>query len=321
MLFILSWLGAYWEWLFSPGRDHAVLHPFVYQPHTNSYESRSHVTLRSGSLYGVTLVRNKGPYLREWLDFHFKQGFDQFIVYNHNASDANTLRVLLPYIQDNRVVFVSALHTAPGDCSFRDERSVDHWYAKCQTVCFTQAFNIIRNFSASVDTWVAQFDIDEYMFGMGGRCLKAALRAIVIQIDILHIRGLTFGTSGFVRNNDFDSVIQSHLYRAPKGRNATIKKKLLRASNQWIYETSTHFASCVIYGCRNFLLSPFNKYLRLHHYQFFSEEESRLKAVTNHNSYYDTVSSVGEMTDYFNLIYDATILNATSCSNASISIQ
>ena len=303
---------AIWECFFSLQYNIRKLHPFIFQPSTNTY-SQNHIKLRNGSLYGVTLVRNKGPFLKEWLDFHFNQGFDQFLIYNHNVSDTQTLDVLLPYILDNnRVILISALQTAPEHCSFQNELYVDHWFGTCQNFCFTQAFNIIRNFSSDINTWVGHFDIDEFMFGVGNKCLKTALKSIIVQIDVLYMKGLTFGTNGFAQNNQFDSVIQTHLHRAPNNKHTIIQKKLLRTSNQWIYETRTHDAYCIFSACRQFKLSPFNKYIRLHHYQFISMEENILKAKTNHNSYYNQISN---NLDYFNTIYDPTILNVSHCTS------
>tara|TARA_R100001530_G_scaffold129823_1_gene100368 strand:- start:171 stop:980 length:810 start_codon:yes stop_codon:yes gene_type:complete len=49
------------------------------------------------NLTGVYWIKDEGPYLEEYIEFHLLQGFDHFIFYDNGSTD-NTFEVLNPYI-------------------------------------------------------------------------------------------------------------------------------------------------------------------------------------------------------------------------------
>ena len=52
----------------------------------------------------VLIAKNEAPYIKEWLDFHIKQGVSHFIIYNNESTD-NFSEVLRPYIESGRVTY------------------------------------------------------------------------------------------------------------------------------------------------------------------------------------------------------------------------
>ena len=50
----------------------------------------------------VAIIKNEGPYLREWLEYHKLVGVDKIYVYD-NASDDDTAKILVPYIRSGFV--------------------------------------------------------------------------------------------------------------------------------------------------------------------------------------------------------------------------
>ena len=53
------------------------------------------------------MARDEGPYLREWLEYHFLIGVQRIYVYDNGSAD-DTPDVLAPYIADGRVIYTAA---------------------------------------------------------------------------------------------------------------------------------------------------------------------------------------------------------------------
>lgn len=286
--------------------------PIIFLHQESRYES-SDFDLNRGSLFGVTLIRNKAPFLKEWLDFHLAQGFDQFIIYNHNVSDEYSIEVLLPYIVKNQVILIDAMATAPYACDFHLEGYNPHWYSYCQDICFTHGMEIVRHNTIRHEAWVLQFDIDEYVFGLKGKCFRDAFDQIKENYDVVHMKGFTFGTNFFEYNQQFSSVIHSHFLRAPSYLNATDHKKLILVTSPWPFWTTTHDVTCYLDMCNRQRLPHQNDWIRFHHYQYISNEEAKLKAKTNTNLDYVKIIENPAHIEFFNSVYDESILNVTIC--------
>ncbi len=269
--------------------------------------------VRINTVMGVTLVRNKSPFLKEWLDFHFAQGFGKFFIYNHNSTDANTVKVLQPYLKNKRVIMFDALRTFPKECSYDDEQRVTHWYSKCQTYCFTQIFDFIHHkFEKSSNVWLLNFDIDEFVFGLDSKCIVNTLRAVSSSVDVVTILGLSYGHSNFKNNSQFDSVVSSHLWRSPT--NHVMRKTFVRASSNQIYFITTHMAFCYTFHCKEKRFEAINSDIRFNHYSILSEEEARIKASNNHNSYYTEILGDPSALNSLSSIFDDTFtIKAKSC--------
>ena len=52
----------------------------------------------------VLIAKNEATYIKEWLDFHIKQGVSKFIIYDNESTD-NFLEVLQPYIESGTVIY------------------------------------------------------------------------------------------------------------------------------------------------------------------------------------------------------------------------
>lgn len=55
---------------------------------------RTHFPEREGIAL-VLIAKNEAPYIKEWLDFHLKQGVSHFIIYDNESTD-NFQEVLQP---------------------------------------------------------------------------------------------------------------------------------------------------------------------------------------------------------------------------------
>ena len=52
----------------------------------------------------VLIAKNEGLYIKEWLDFHIKQGVSHFIIYDNESTD-NFHDVIMPYIASGLVTY------------------------------------------------------------------------------------------------------------------------------------------------------------------------------------------------------------------------
>lgn len=52
----------------------------------------------------TSVVKNEGPYLREWIEYHKIVGVERFYLYD-NESDDDTKKILEPYIKEGTVVY------------------------------------------------------------------------------------------------------------------------------------------------------------------------------------------------------------------------
>jgi len=55
-------------------------------------------------LCAAAVVKNEGPYLREWIEYHTELGVEVFYIYDNDSTD-NTEAILKPYIDSGRVVY------------------------------------------------------------------------------------------------------------------------------------------------------------------------------------------------------------------------
>ena len=58
---------------------------------------------REGLLF-VLIAKNEAPYIKEWIDFHLKQGATHFVIYDNESTD-NFYDVLRPYIESEIVTY------------------------------------------------------------------------------------------------------------------------------------------------------------------------------------------------------------------------
>ena len=52
------------------------------------------------------IIKNEGPYIREWIDFHIAAGVDRFFIFD-NESDDDTYNTLMTYIDSGKVIYIS----------------------------------------------------------------------------------------------------------------------------------------------------------------------------------------------------------------------
>ena len=89
----------------------------------------------------VLIAKNEASYIKEWLDFHIKQGVSHFIIYDNESTD-NFREVLQPYIEAGIVIY-------------------DIIRGKCRQI---DAYNIALNKYRHRFKYMGFIDADEFVF-------------------------------------------------------------------------------------------------------------------------------------------------------------
>ncbi len=119
------------------------------------------------------IMKNEGPYLIEWLEFHKLVGVERFYLYNNNSTD-NTLALVSPYIDKQIVVF--------HDWPLKRGQQIKA-YIHCLEQYKTES------------EWIAFIDLDEFLFPTEKDNLQEIL-AEFIDYPAVGVNWLNFGPSG-----------------------------------------------------------------------------------------------------------------------------
>lgn len=118
------------------------------------------------------IAKNEGPYFKEWIDWHLKQGVDRFYIYDNDSTD-NTYETLLPYINSGTVVYIPY----PG-------------YRR-QLASYDDCLERVRELTR----WLAFIDIDEFIVPQKNCTLREFLQDFE-KFSAVEINWLVYGSGG-----------------------------------------------------------------------------------------------------------------------------
>lgn len=165
----------------------------------------------------ATMLKNKRPWLREWIEFNLLIGVEHLIIYDNYSTD-HPLEILQYYINAGYVTYVpwppqeipvflepktqleewqySWMNDTLATCL--DDTFTIHKQGPCQMAAFLDAIWKTNN---GVSRWLGVWDIDEFIFPRehsGYRTLDSLLRAEFADYTHLEFQGSVFGTSGHI---------------------------------------------------------------------------------------------------------------------------
>ena len=161
----------------------------------------------------VSIIRNEGPYLEEWIEFHRLVGFQHFILYNNDSTD-DTVEVLQRYIESNIVTLIPW----PNFCTTHN----------LQLLAYSHALALM----AGRTRWLSFIDLDEFVFPTETDDLRAALVEFESE-PAVGVYWSLFGTSG-LKSKPQGLVIENYTWRMPypMERNTTPdQERLLKKMN------------------------------------------------------------------------------------------
>lgn len=118
------------------------------------------------------IAKNEGPYFKEWIEWHRKQGVEKFYIYDNESTD-ETRQVLEPYIASGLVEYTYF----PGQ--------------KRQLAAYDDCFERHR-----LDTrWLALIDLDEFIVPVKDKTIPDFLRRFE-AFPVVEINWLVYGSGG-----------------------------------------------------------------------------------------------------------------------------
>lgn len=118
------------------------------------------------------IAKNEGPYFKEWIDWHQKQGVEKFYIYDNESTDC-TKEVLAPYIDSGLVEY-------------------NYWPGKKQQLAtYDDCFERHR-----LDArWIAVIDLDEFIVPIKDKSIPDFLHDLE-QYSSVEINWLVYGSGG-----------------------------------------------------------------------------------------------------------------------------
>ncbi len=142
----------------------------------------------------AAIMKNEGPYLKEWLDFHILAGVDKFYLYDNDSTD-DTTKILAPYIRRGIVEYTY----------FPGERR--------QNPAYIDALN---RFSDKTK-WMAFIDLDEFIVPVHHKNIPEFLQTLPKNFALLVLTWVMYGSSGH-KEKPCGMVIENYKYHGDRTR-------------------------------------------------------------------------------------------------------
>ena len=126
----------------------------------------------------AAIVKNEGPYLAEWIEFHRIVGVEKFFIYDNESTDG-TREILEPYIRDGIVDYTFWPGQAQQMAAYKDalERHKDD------------------------ARWIGFIDIDEFAVPVAGDSVAEIMREFEGEAAVC-ANWLVYGDNGHARRGD-----------------------------------------------------------------------------------------------------------------------
>lgn len=268
-------------------------------------QEAANTTRTNVSLVVCTLVHNENVYLPEWIEFHRLQGVDVFALYDDKSKSPQLF--LDSYIRDGIVDLVRVDNFTA--CAKRD-RSQSHQFVGCQIQSFNDCIDRYRHRAR----WIAVFDVDEFIFSPDSS--RSLVQVLDSHRDVITFKflGAVFGNNGFQdppipSNSSGDVSLVTSLYTKRQSFE-NISERL--RPYFWAHKEIVSAGHAVASGVHNFQVSGSGAVIefditdpsaaaRMHHYQYKSIFNSRVKASLNNNKFVDFDK---ERNDLYNSVED-----------------
>lgn len=96
----------------------------------------------------VTILKNEGPYLKEWLDYHLLAGVDHFYLYDNESTD-NQTEVVKPYVEAGLVDYFSMPGESMQFAAYND--AIKRFKFHCRYMAFIDADEFVYPKSTAVN--------------------------------------------------------------------------------------------------------------------------------------------------------------------------
>lgn len=149
------------------------------------------------------IAKNEGPYFREWIEWHLKQGVEKFYIYDNESTD-ETKEVLAPYIESGVVDYTYF----PG--------------RKQQLAAYDDCFER-RRLDAR---WIAVIDLDEYLVPIKDNTVVDFLHRME-DAAVVEVNWLCYGSGGAKTKTEGDVMQRFRKHSLPEHKLNTHVKSIV----------------------------------------------------------------------------------------------
>lgn len=170
----------------------------------------------------TTIQRNRAPWIKEWVAFHYLVGFRKFYIFLHKCSD-ETEKILTELKKKFDIEILT----------------VDLGLEWPMLKCYQDSY---INYGNTVD-WMAFIDADEFLFPTQADSMTEALSEFNgKQISALGVYWSCFGSSGYIEEPQ-GLIIENYRYRPAHNfkANRHIKSIVRGGQNKSVQTSNTHF--------------------------------------------------------------------------------
>lgn len=235
-----------------------------------SYFRRASAAGEAQKLVICTVFKDEAPFLKEWLDFHFRQGVDHVLLIDNFSSD-QPHQVLKDYLDQGKV---SLLQTrSPKMSTVIQARELNRGVRHLR-------INGFRN------CWCAFIDVDEFLYSTGHSNLKEVLQDFSKRkTGAVLANWMMFGTSHLQDIDPARPMLRQFTLRAPdKMHSHRMFKPITWLPNVLGFTEGPHLPvlrkGAEVYYSNGEVFDPANRLivhqpLRINHYWYRSENYYR----------------------------------------------
>lgn len=234
----------------------------------------------------VTLMKDEGPYLREWIEYYRILGADHFYIYDNRSLTRSSIRALLkPYVEKGIVTLL--------DWDYPYTVNEKNSYRFCQR---GQMHHCLYKYG-DVNKWLLFIDVDEYIYPVDSdtTSLLPLLRENEEKPEVaaLQFKMIWFGNSGHDERAR-GLVIENYKYRAPAVVHSGREKCCVKPDK--VKLLFVHAVKQCIEGTEVQIVAP-ERY-RINHYYMMSASRKRRRD-NKHNEVEDSGMSkfIPELTE------------------------
>ena len=149
------------------------------------------------------IAKNEGPYFKEWIEWHHKQGVEKFYIYDNESTDC-TKDVLAPYVESGLVEY-------------------NYWPGKKQQLpAYDDCFERHR-----LETrWLAVLDLDEFIVPIEDKTIPDFLHRME-KFSVVEINWLVYGSGGAKKHKLGDVMERFKKHSLPEHRLNTHVKSIV----------------------------------------------------------------------------------------------
>jgi hypothetical protein len=238
------------------------------------------------------IFQNEARFLKEWIEYHEKQGVEHFYLYNNNSTD-DYKTVLKPYIKRGLVELIE----------WPSSQEANEW-ANFSFTVQPNAYNDAIAKAKRVSKWLCINDTDEFILPIKNKDLRAYLKHKE-KYKQIRVKWINFGTSHIQKIADKTSMLAQLTLRSKDDDIANDSYKSI-VQPKYV-ETCNHPHFCIM-KANSKELDALREEIRINHYWTRDNEFLMNVKVARYKKWGSDPSNILKRAAAFNEVYDDLML-------------